>query len=170
MRLAEFPRIETQDAILEHFETERVVEIGPSETLANMMRKTIKGGFVAQDMALGRQREILSYEKDADSIYYTVQSSDEQPAPPSAPAKEPAADTTPVTEPVATVTAAQATVATTVRAEIPDTPIDPVDTVTVLMALALKKPAEGINRTQSIKALCGGTWPGDAKHMNDPHL
>lgn len=152
-------RIDTQEAILRHFATERVVEIGPSETLANMMRKTIKGDFATEDMALGLQREILSYEKDSDSIYYTIQSGEEQKTPSSTQTNAPATNTAPVIEPVATVTVAKTTVATTVRAEIPDTPINPVDTVIVLMSLALKKPAEEINRTQTIKALCGGKWP-----------
>ena len=44
--------IETQDVFLKDFNTERVVEIGPSPTLAGMAQRTLKNKYESYDAAL----------------------------------------------------------------------------------------------------------------------
>ena len=63
--------IETQDVFLKEFNTERVVEIGPSPTLAGMAQRTLKNKYESYDAALSLQRQILCYSKDSREIYYT---------------------------------------------------------------------------------------------------
>ncbi|KAM9937078.1 hypothetical protein OXX80_003389, partial [Metschnikowia pulcherrima] len=63
--------IETQDVFLKEHNTERVVEIGPSPTLAGMASRTIKAKYESYDAALSLQRQVLCYAKDAKEIYYT---------------------------------------------------------------------------------------------------
>ena len=54
--------IETQDVFLKDFNTERVVEIGPSPTLAGMAQRTIKNKYESYDAALSLQRQVsVSY-------------------------------------------------------------------------------------------------------------
>lgn len=64
--------IETQDVFLKQHNTERVIEIGPSPTLAGMASRTIKAKYQSYDAALSLQRQVLCYSKDAKEIYYTL--------------------------------------------------------------------------------------------------
>lgn len=52
-------RIETQDVILADKVAERIVEIGPSDTLGGMARRTLAAKYEAYDSALSLQRQIL---------------------------------------------------------------------------------------------------------------
>ena len=51
--------IETQDVFLKDLNTERVVEIGPSPTLAGMAQRTLKNKYESYDAALSLQRQVL---------------------------------------------------------------------------------------------------------------
>ena len=62
--------IETQDVFLKQHNTERIIEIGPSPTLAGMANRTIKAKYESYDAALSLQRQVLCYSKDAKEIYY----------------------------------------------------------------------------------------------------
>ena len=64
--------IETQDVILQQFKSERLVEIGPSPTLAGMAQRTLKAKYEAYDAALNLQRQVLCHSKDSKEIYYTA--------------------------------------------------------------------------------------------------
>ena len=64
--------IETQDVILKDLNTERVVEVGPAPTLANMAQRTLKNKYESYDAALSLQRQVLCYSKDTREIYYTL--------------------------------------------------------------------------------------------------
>ena len=75
--------IETQDVFLKQHNTERIIEIGPSPTLAGMATRTIKAKYESYDAALSLQRDVLCYSKDAKEIYYL-----EDPPAPAAPAAE----------------------------------------------------------------------------------
>jgi len=73
--------IETQDVILAEKTTERIVEIGPADTLGGMAKRTLASKYEAYDAALSVQRQILCYNKDAKEIYYDVEPVEEEPAP-----------------------------------------------------------------------------------------
>ncbi|KAJ5772023.1 hypothetical protein N7520_002552 [Penicillium odoratum] len=84
--------IETQDVILAEQRTERIVEIGPADTLGGMARRTLASKYEAYDAATSVQRQILCYNKDAKEIYYDVDPvDDEEQAAEAAPASAPAA-------------------------------------------------------------------------------
>lgn len=157
-------RIKTQDAIFGDLSTERLVEIGPAETLTNMASKTVDADYKVQDVAQGVQRELLSYNRDAPAIYHDA---DEEPtasittsaavAVPDA-ATAPAATPTP-TPPAVAPTADAAVVAPTPAAgSVPDRAVTPQDIITTLVALGLAKGSSDIAQDQTLKALCGGRW------------
>ncbi len=73
--------IETQDVILAEKTTERIVEIGPADTLGVMAKRTIASKYEAYDAAKSVQRQILCYNKDAKEIYYDVDPIEDELAP-----------------------------------------------------------------------------------------
>src|SRR5580700_10268940 len=73
--------IETQDVILAEKTTERIVEIGPADTLGVMARRTLASKYEAYDAAKSVQRQILCYNKDAKEIYYDVDPVEDEPSP-----------------------------------------------------------------------------------------
>ncbi|KAH6651498.1 hypothetical protein BKA67DRAFT_330604 [Truncatella angustata] len=146
--------IDTQDAILRDFATERMVEIGPAETLVNMAKKTLKADYESHDIARGLQREFLSYKKNADAIYYKLQAEE---ATATSVSKPTTASPLPVVVAAAAVPAESAPVLAPAQAiSVPDKSLEPIDVLTVLVAVALKKSATDIIKDQTIKALCGG--------------
>ena len=147
--------IETQDVILAERNTERIVEIGPADTLGTMAKRTLASKYEAYDAALSVQRQILCYNKDSKEIYYDVDPIEEAPAisssksgspTPSAPAPtssapSPAAPPPQNSGPVAVVA---------------DVPVTAVDIVRSLIAQKLKKPFAEIPLSKAIKDLVGG--------------
>src|ERR1700712_3356236 len=73
--------IETQDVILAEKTTERIVEIGPADTLGVMAKRTLASKYEAYDAAKSVQRQILCYNKDAKEIYYDVDPVEDEQAP-----------------------------------------------------------------------------------------
>src|SRR5436190_14361906 len=73
--------IETQDVVLAEKTTERIVEIGPADTLGVMAKRTLASKYEAYDAAKSVQRQILCYNKDAKEIYYDVDPVEDEPAP-----------------------------------------------------------------------------------------
>lgn len=147
--------IETQDVFLQQHNTERVVEIGPSPTLAGMASRTIKAKYESYDAALSLQRQVLCYSKDPKEIYYTPDPADIAPkvAEPevSATPSAPAAAAAPAAAPAAPA-AAPAGPATSV----PDEPVKASLLLHVLVAQKLKKPLEAIPMSKPIKDLVNG--------------
>ncbi|KAG7192262.1 3-oxoacyl-[acyl-carrier-protein] synthase [Scheffersomyces spartinae] len=146
--------IETQDVFLKEHNTERVVEIGPSPTLAGMASRTIKAKYESYDAALSLQRQVLCYSKDAKEIYYTPDPADIAP-----PVKEeapaaPAAAAPAAAAPVA-VAAAPAPAAGPAES-IPDEPVKASLLIHVLVAQKLKKPLDAIPMSKAIKDLVNG--------------
>ncbi|EEP77704.1 fatty acid synthase alpha subunit [Uncinocarpus reesii 1704] len=146
--------IETQDVILAEKRTERIVEIGPADTLGGMAKRTIASKYEAYDAATSVQRQILCYNKDAKEIYYDVDPVEEEP-------EAPAADSAPAS------TAAPAVPAQTAAAPPPppsagpaaavaDAPVSAIDVVRSLVAQKLKKPLLDIPPNKAIKDLVGG--------------
>ena len=152
--------IETQDVVLADKQTERIVEIGPAETLSGMAKRTLASKYEAYDAARSIQRSILSYNTDAKEIYYDVDPVEEAvPAaiesgvasaapsgqsPSSAPAAAPAPP-----PPAPSGNAGPA-------AAIEDAPVIAVDILRALVAQKLKKPLLDIPLSKAIKDLVGG--------------
>lgn len=123
-----------------------------TQTLVNMAKKTLKAGYESQDIARGLQRELLSYKKNVDAIYYKIQAEEAAASASKTPAVVNAAPT-----PATTAPAAPALVAAAPQAvSVPDKALEPIDTLSTLVAVALKKSVEDVSKDQTIKALCGG--------------
>ena len=120
--------IETQDVVLGENTTERIVEIGPADTLGVMAKRTLASKYEAHDAALSVQRQILCYNKDAKDIYYDVDPVEDAA---SAPSAGPAA-------------------------QVPDAPVTATDILRALVAQKLKKPLMDIPLSKAIKDLVGG--------------
>ncbi|KAG5927705.1 hypothetical protein E4U42_001910 [Claviceps africana] len=149
--------IETQDVFLAEKTAERIVEIGPADTLGVMAKRTLASKYEAYDAAKSVQRQILCYNKDAKEIYYDVDVIEEEPEPaaassaPAAGAAAPAAAAAP-TAPVAAAPAPSSGPA----AQVPDQPVQAVDIVRALIAQKLKKPLLEVPLSKAIKDLVGG--------------
>ena len=148
--------IETQDVILAERNTERIVEIGPADTLGNMAKRTIASKYEAYDAALSLQRQILCYNKDAKEIYYDVDPVVEEETPEAAPSSSaapatqasPAAATSAPPPPPPSGGAPAAAVA--------DAPVAAVEILRTLVAQKLKKPLSDVPLSKAIKDLVGG--------------
>ena len=95
--------IETQDVILGEKATERIVEIGPADTLAGMAKRTLASKYDAHDAALSLQRQILCYNNDAKDIYYDVDPIEDEPEPAAAESSSGGASAGAAAAPVAAV-------------------------------------------------------------------
>jgi fatty acid synthase subunit alpha len=148
--------IETQDVILGEKSTERIVEIGPADTLGGMAKRTLASKYEAHDAALSLQRDILCYNKDAKDIYYDVDPVEEEAAPAAAggsaaPAGAPSAPA------AASAPVAAAPPSSGPAAAVADAPVTATDILRVLIAQKLKKPLADIPLSKAIKDLVGGT-------------
>ncbi|CAL5866650.1 uncharacterized protein PFLUO_LOCUS859 [Penicillium psychrofluorescens] len=146
--------IETQDVILAEQRTERIVEIGPADTLGGMARRTLASKYEAYDAATSVQRQILCYNKDAKEIYYDVDPIEEEPE---APAAQPAG--TPASAagaPAAGAPAAAPPPSAGPAAAVEDVPVTAVDVLRTLVAQKLKKSLADVPLSKAIKDLVGG--------------
>ncbi len=152
--------IETQDVFLKDYNTERVVEIGPSPTLAGMASRTIKGKYESYDAALSLQRQVLCYAKDAKEIYYTPDPADlavkEAASAPAATESTPAATPAASGAPAAASAPAPAAAPSGPVAEIPDEPVKASLLLHVLVAQKLKKSLDQVPMGKAIKDLVNG--------------
>ncbi|KAI9736208.1 MAG: 3-oxoacyl-[acyl-carrier-protein] synthase [Cirrosporium novae-zelandiae] len=146
--------IETQDVILGQNNTERIVEIGPADTLGGMARRTIANKYEAYDAALSLQRQILCYNKDAKEIYYDVDPVEEEPE--AAPSVDSAAPSAAPASAAAPVAAAPPPPSAGPAASVPDAPVQAVDIVRSLVAQKLKKSLADIPLDKAVKDLVGG--------------
>lgn len=140
--------IETQDVLMRDFGAERLVEIGPSPTLAGMAKRTLKQKYEAYDAAKSIQRDVLCYSSDAKSIYYTI----DEPAPEVAAPATPSSPSAPISAAVSAPVAAPSGPA----AEVPDEPVKAVDIIHALVAQKLKRSIDEIPLSKAIKDLVGG--------------
>ncbi|KAI9769934.1 MAG: 3-oxoacyl-[acyl-carrier-protein] synthase [Geoglossum simile] len=145
--------IETQDVILGEKITERIVEIGPADTLGVMAKRTLASKYEAYDAALSVQRQILCYSKDAKGIYYDVDPIEDEPEP-----AESSSEGAPPAHAAASapIAAAPAPPSTGPAAQVPDAPVSATDIVRALIAQKLKKALADIPLTKAIKDLVGG--------------
>jgi fatty acid synthase subunit alpha len=148
--------IETQDVILAEKTTERIVEIGPADTLGVMAKRTLASKYEAYDAAKSLQRQILCYNKDAKEIYYDVDPVEDEPEPAAPTASAPSSSSS--SAPPAPVAAAAPPPSNAgPAAQVPDAPVGALDIVRSLIAQKLKKPLLDIPLNKAIKDLVGGT-------------
>ena len=150
--------IETQDVILGEKTTERIVEIGPADTLGGMAKRTLASKYDTYDAARSVQRQILCYNKDAKEIYYDVDPVEDEPAPAADGEQTSTASKTSSASSAAPAPAATAAPAagSGLAAAVPDAPLPAVDVVRSLIAQKLKKPLAEIPLSKAIKDLVGG--------------
>jgi fatty acid synthase subunit alpha len=150
--------IETQDVVLGEKTTERIVEIGPADTLGVMAKRTLASKYEGHDAARSLQRQILCYNKDAKDIYYDVDPIEEEPeAPAAASGGAPAAPSS--SAPASSAPAAAAAPpppSAGPAAQVPDAPVTATDILRALVAQKLKKPLMDIPLSKAIKDLVGG--------------
>ena len=146
--------IETQDVILGEKTTERIVEVGPADTLGGMAKRTLAAKYEAYDAARSVQRQILCYNKDAKDIYYDVDPVEDEPEPAAA-APSGGASAAPAAASSAPAAAAPAPSAGPAAA-VADAPVAAVEILRVLVAQKLKKPLGEIPLSKAIKDLVGG--------------
>lgn len=154
--------IETQDVFLAEKTAERIVEVGPAETLGVMAKRTLASKYEAYDAAKSVQRQILCYNKDAKEIYYDVDPVDEEPEPATASesssAEQAPAAATAVAAPAAAPAAAPTAPPPSAgpAAQVPDAPVQAVDIIRALIAQKLKKGVQDVPLNKAIKDLVGG--------------
>ncbi|KAI1618878.1 fatty acid synthase subunit alpha [Exophiala viscosa] len=148
--------IETQDVILEANRTERIVEIGPADTLGGMAKRTLASKYEAYDAATSVSRQVLAYNKDQKEIYYDVDPVEEEAAPAAAPAASSGAPAATPAAAAAPVVAAPSVPSAGPAAAVADAPVAAVDIVRALVAQKLKKPLADIPLSKAIKDLVGG--------------
>ncbi|KGO39140.1 Acyl transferase/acyl hydrolase/lysophospholipase [Penicillium expansum] len=146
--------IETQDVILAEQRTERIVEIGPADTLGGMARRTLASKYEAYDAATSVQRQILCYNKDANEIYYDVEPVEEEPEA----AAEPASSAAPAAASAAAPAAGAPPPPPSAgpAASVEDVPVTAVDILRTLVAQKLKKSIADVPLSKAIKDLVGG--------------
>ncbi|KAF2743157.1 hypothetical protein M011DRAFT_481111 [Sporormia fimetaria CBS 119925] len=147
--------IETQDVILGEMMTERIVEVGPADTLGTMAKRTLASKYEAHDAAHTISRQILCYNKDTKDIYYDVDPVEDEPEPAAASAPAGGASSAPAAAAAAPVAAAPAASAGP-AAQVPDEPVTATDVLRALVAQKLKKPLLDIPLSKAIKDLVGG--------------
>lgn len=148
--------IETQDVFLAEQMAERIVEIGPADTLGVMAKRTLASKYEAYDAAKSAQRQILCYNKDAKEIYYDVDPVEEEPEATPEASSSSAAAAGPVS--AAPAAAAPPPPSAGPAAQVPDAPVQAVEIVRTLVAQKLKKPLLDIPLSKAIKDLVGGKF------------
>ena len=150
--------IETQDVILKDQLTERIVEVGPADTLGGMAKRTLASKYEQFDAAKSIQRQILCYNKDAKEIYYDVDPiSEDEPVP--AGSDAPASSSAPAAASSAPAAAAAPPPPSSgPAASVADVPVQAIDVLRSLIAQKLKKSLADIPLSKAIKDLVGGTY------------
>ena len=145
--------IETQDVILAEQRAERIVEIGPADTLGGMAKRTLASKYEAYDAATSVQRQILCYNKDVKEIYYDVDPVVDEPETPEESSSAPASA---APAPAASAPVAAPAPPTGPVAAVEDAPVTAVDVLRSLIAQKLKKPLTEVPLNKAIKDLVGG--------------
>ncbi|KNG91432.1 3-oxoacyl-synthase [Aspergillus nomiae NRRL 13137] len=151
--------IETQNDLIQRNNTiQRFIEVGPSNVLANMAKKTAKGQYGEEDLVRCIDRQYLSHADDAQHIYYhyddepPVESTNDEPA-------QPVASSTPAPAPVAVpAVAVQAAPqpAAQQAAAVPDVDLSPIDVVISIVAQKIRKAFDEVPAAKSIRDLSAG--------------
>ncbi|KAE8362621.1 hypothetical protein BDV27DRAFT_159568 [Aspergillus caelatus] len=153
--------IETQNDLIQRDNTiQRFIEVGPSNVLANMAKKTAKGQYGEQDLVRCIDRQYLSHADDAQHIYYhydeepPVEGAIDEPAQP-ATSSTPAAAPVPVAAPPAVVQAAPQAAAQQ-AVSVPDVDLSAIDVVISIVAQKIRKAFDEVPAAKSIRDLSAG--------------
>lgn len=148
--------IETQDLILKEHQTERIIELGPSDTLITMAKRTRDNKYKQYDTANSIKREFLSFKNDKENIYCTAPSVERSAKKPKQNVRPVPAAKTPA--PVAELLVAPLPVAPSSASItlVPDTPIPAATIVRSMVSSALNKDVDDVLFEKSIKHLTGG--------------
>lgn len=146
--------IETQDEILATKAAERLVEVGPADTLATMAKRTLATKYEAYDVAKSLHRQVLCYGKDSRDIYYDFEAAPE----PQEPETVPTSPTDSSPSPAAAAAASSTTHAPAAvsAADVPDEPVKAFDVVRAVVAQKLKTQVLQVPLAKSIKDMVGG--------------
>lgn len=140
---------------MSEFQTRKTVEIGPAETLTNMMKRTRDLVYRPFDTANDISREFLSIKKNKDDIYFVGQEKEVKAA--VAPKKEAAAPA-PAKAPEAQQPTPTSSPAPIIAGPVDDAPVIAADLIRTIVSIALKKPAKDVAFDQSVKGLSGGEF------------
>ncbi|EOD49992.1 putative fatty acid synthase subunit protein [Neofusicoccum parvum UCRNP2] len=147
--------IDTQDVLLGQQKKERVVEIGPSNTLTVMAKRTVASQLRDHDDAQWIRRDLLACEDDTEDVYF--QRDPPAPGASTAAVDEAAAERpqsqTVVDEPAVVPAPAASRGPASKKA---DEPVTAKAILRAMIAQKLKKRPEEIQDQDSIKALAGG--------------
>ena len=143
--------IETQDILFAMHGFERFIEIGPSPTLTGMATRTLKAKYEAGDDSISRTRAILCHAKHAKEVYYQFEDAVVTESTPDPTVNATPIPAAPFQAPVHVAVAPPAS-----AASIEDVPIKSLEILTVIIAQKLKKPANEVPLSKSIKDLVGG--------------
>ena len=141
---------------------ERVIEIGPSNTLTTLLKKTLASKSDTFDKVHSIQRQFLSISKDANDIFYHADAA--EPAPEVTKRIETSSSSstdlkaTPVSSPAAVVQATSTERASQPTAAIEDKPVTVSQIVRSLISQKLQKLPQQIGWDGSIKGLVGGEF------------
>jgi len=163
-------RVATQDTLLSGREAVcRIVELGPSKVLVGMAKKTLDGQL---SYGAGSSVTCLSSTQDMKEICYQYENgesqelagSDSQTSASSSPKPIPETAPPPSASPEHSGKPASplppvASHSTSVNMAIEDVPLSGAEIIQVLAARKLKKSVVGIEKSKSIKELCGGEYP-----------
>ena len=152
-------RIDTQDVLFERDRAiSRFVELGPSNVLVNMAKKTRDTKYSKRDALLGLDRQFLASTQDVKQIQYQYaevalpepEESEELPSPPSSATFNPVAET--MEHQLLAAPQANAVAASSIA----DVPITSLEILKALIAYKLRKPVGQVPSTMSIKDLSAG--------------
>ena len=133
--------------------TERIIEIGPSDTLLNMVKRTLDLKYTTSRCSSFDAEASLSYKKDSKTIYFEED-----------PVEEAVVLTTDVPVEIADAPVVSP-LPNTVAASLPldvgavkvtDCPVTAAEIIKVLVSYSLKKPVNYVTLSSSIKSLAGG--------------
>ncbi|KAF3025151.1 hypothetical protein E8E14_014729 [Neopestalotiopsis sp. 37M] len=150
--------IETQEYILGDLEAERIVEVGPSNTLTNMMKRTWEAHHSQSDTARNVNRRILGPKGDMAEIYYQAESETQVEETPTVATGANVAHTTPQDPPSTNEAAAvsQTPQSTAPREQLQDIGVSPASVVLAIIATKLKKQPTEISLENTISNLVSG--------------
>jgi fatty acid synthase subunit alpha len=142
--------------------TNRLIEIGPSETLVSMAKKTLTSRYKEHDAATSTKRKLMCYKKDERQIRYDVDAEPETAAPSLSEEKSIHLAALPNAIPPVTMVIPSPAPAqnsqTVLAAKIADVPVTAKEIVLTIIAQKLKvtNGFSGVATDKSIKQLVGG--------------
>ncbi|POR32439.1 Uncharacterized protein TPAR_07356 [Tolypocladium paradoxum] len=178
--------IETQNAILGDVQAEQVVEVGPSNTLTNMMKRTWDQKFAAKDESQTIRRRFLGPQDGLAEIYYQTGApvetkTDEAPTRPSRPisagpqvsqeasAQISSEDLAPSLQPQPTKHPTQLGPSGVLAAVLQDIPVPTPTIVKSIVAAKLKRSPDDVKLDKSINKLVAGRSTLSNEIVGDLH-